>query len=438
MSFFNTFLFKALTVLCCLLTAELALSADAIPGEEYCDRPVRSIVFSGNKKTKPQVLLREIKQQVDAACSIDEIVDSIQNIMDLGLFNSVIADLALINEQLQLRFSVKEKLYFLVIPRISRTSDAELRGGVQLRFDNFLGRLHELRITSESRKENDGDGPGGFVHRLNYNIPRFLGSNHGLGFNVGTDRRALNLQRDGVMFGTAQAQTQTVGFQFSRWVNQSKGVQGLRYFFGFRYRTRQLDVTSGEAGPYVGGDDMAVIIGFENKQIRQDQYRRRGTVVGAQLTSASESTGSDFSYNRADLYAVGYFPLPNGIRNVNVQARIGLSNGAAFGESSYALGGGQLLRGMQPATISGELMALFNVEYLHANFNYPQLRWVLFGDVGNVVDGDENIFLNVRARAGVGMRYKLLALSNTDLRLDVAYDPRRERLQAFFSSNLTF
>jgi len=437
-SFFNQFPFKALTALCCLLLAELALSADAIPGEEYCDRPIHSIIFAGNKKTKPQVLLREIKQQVGETCSIDEIVDSIQNIMDLGLFNSVVADMALINDDLQLQFSVKEKLYFLIIPRISRTADAEIRGGVQLRFDNFLGRLHELRITSESRKENDGEGPGGYVHRLNYNIPRFLGSNHGLGFDVGTDRRALNLEREGLLFGTAQSETQTLGMQFSRWVNQSKGVQGLRYFFGFRYRTRQLDIKSGEAGPYVGGDDMALIMGFENKQIRQDLYRRRGTLVGARLTSASESTGSDFTYTRADIYAAGYYALPNGIRNINVQGRLGLSNGAAFGESSYSLGGGQLLRGMKPGTISGELMALVNAEYLHASFNYPQLRWVIFGDVGNVVDSNENLLLNVRARVGLGMRFKLLALSNTDLRLDVAYDPRRERVQAYFSSNLTF
>lgn len=112
------------------------MSADAIDGEEYCDRPVVSIVFAGNRVTKPQVLIRETDQRIDTACSIDQIIDSIQGIMDLGLFKSVVADLSLVDDQLQLRFTVEEKLYFLLVPRISRTSDGELRGGAQIRFDN--------------------------------------------------------------------------------------------------------------------------------------------------------------------------------------------------------------------------------------------------------------------------------------------------------------
>jgi len=107
-----------------------AVSADAIPGESLCDRPVDSIVFSGNSVTRPQVLLREIIQQIDTSCSLDQIVDSIQGIMDLGLFKSVYANLSLTDEGLQLQFTVKEKHYFIIVPRISRTSDA-LRNAVK-------------------------------------------------------------------------------------------------------------------------------------------------------------------------------------------------------------------------------------------------------------------------------------------------------------------
>ncbi len=418
--------------------AGVAVSADAIPGEEYCDRTIDSIVFSGNKVTRRQVLLREIDQQINTPCSIDQIVDSTQGIMDLGLFKSVYAELALKDDGLQLQFTVKEKLYFLLLPRVSRTSDAEIRGGAQLRFDNFQGRMHEMRITSERRKENDGEGPGGYVHRLGYNVPRFFGSDYGFGFDLGSDRRQINLAVDGTELGQAQSQTQTIRLQFSRWLNQSRGVQGRRYFFGVQFATRKLDMLSGRPGPYRGGDDLSLTVGLEDKQVHQDAFRRRGTVVGASLTAANLSAGSDFEYTRADAYAKAYIPLANGIRNLNVQARLGISDGAAFGENSYGIGGGEKLRGLQPGSRSGDLMALVNVEYLHALFDHPQFRMAVFTDIGDVYKNRSVNLSKMQVRSGVGIRLKLLNFSNTDVRVDVAWDSDRERLQTYVSSNLTF
>lgn len=429
---------KVVPLCVCIFWAGAATSADAIPGEELCNRNIGSIVFAGNKVTKPQVLLREIDQQVNTACSIDLIVDSTQSIMDLGLFSTVLADLSMVDEQLQLQFTVKEKLYFLAIPRISRTSDAELRAGMQLRFDNFLGRLHQLRVTSESRKEDDGEGPGGFVHSIDYNIPRFFGSDYGLSFELATDRRKVDLALNGTEFGSAQSETQTLGLVANRWAKQSRGVQGMRYFFGFRFRNRTLDILSGDSGPYSGGTDVVAIIGAERRELHQDIFRRRGTVLGGSLSVANAGTGSDFDYTRADIYAAAYLPLSRGIRNINVRGRLGISDGAAFGESSYSIGGGELLRGMQTGQSSGDVMTLVNLEYLQAWFDYPQWRWVLFGDVGNVYKRDEVNLLKLRARGGVGLRLKLLSLSNTDLRVDVAWDAQRERAQTYVSSNLTF
>jgi len=414
------------------------MAADAIPGEEFCDRPIDTIIFAGNRVTKPQVLIREVDQQIGEACSIDLIVDSTQSIMDLGLFSFVLSDLSLVDDKLQLRFTVKEKLYFLVIPRLSRTSDAELRAGVQLRFDNFLGRLHEVRITSEVREEDDGAGPGGFVHRLSYNIPRFFGSNYGVAFELGTDRRKLDLERNGVQFGTGQSETDTFGVLATRFASKSRGVQGFRSFFGFRFRQRNFDVLTGEAGPYRGGTDFKAIVGLESRQIRQDLFRRRGSIYGGSISFANDVVGSDFNYTRLDLYGAAFLPLRRGIRNINVQARIGISDGSAFGESSYSIGGGDLMRGLPSGEVSGDILGLVNIEYLQALFNYPQWRWVLFSDVGNVYERDDIDLLDIRVRGGFGVRWKLLRLSNTDLRVDVAYDADDRRFRAFISSDLTF
>jgi len=248
----------------------------------------------------------------------------------------------------------------------------------------------------------------------------------------------LNLAVDGVELGHAQSETRTIGLQYSRWMKQSRGVQGGRYFFGARFSVRKLKLLSGLAGPYRDGRDISLTIGMENKQVHQDQFRRRGTVIGASLTAANSVVNSEFEYTRADVYAKAYIPLSKGIRNLNVHARLGISDGAAFGERSYSIGGGEKLRGLQPSSRSGDLMALVNIEYLHAWFEHPQVRMVAFTDIGDVYKASKIKLTRLRARTGLGIRWKLQNLSNTDLRVDVAWDSSRERLQTYFSSNLTF
>jgi len=278
-----------------------AVSADAIPGEELCNQAIQEIRFAGNRKTKPQYLARELTLREGDDCSIDEIIDSTQNIMDLGLFRSARAYLHEYERALILMFVVEEKYSFFAIPRLSRTSDAELRAGVQLRWDNFRGRLHQLRITSEIRQEDDGNGPGGFVHRMQYDVPRFLGSNHGLSFGLMGQRRQRDLEQNGFNYGRALTEKRQLDVVLSRWVNNSGSVKGLRYFFGFRLDDRELELQSGSLGPFTEGSDITLVVGAETRSVRQDLYRRRGSVTGATLRMASAGTGSDFSYTRADI-----------------------------------------------------------------------------------------------------------------------------------------
>ncbi len=414
-----------------------ALAADAVPGEDYCDRLVSSITFFGNEITKPQVLLRELAVRSGEPCSIDDIIDSIQSIMDLGLFKSVRAELHLQEELLELQFFVVEKHYFLAIPRLSRTSDGELRVGAQLRWDNFAGRLHQLKLTSERRQEDDGKGRSGFVHEIEYAVPRFFGSDFGLDFGIGTARKQVALVQDHIEYGEAVRDAQYVEFRLSRWINQSTGIQGLRYFAGLRVEHRTLVLQEGGAGPFSGGEDVSLVIGAENRLSHVDTYRRRGIVYGATLRFALDAIGSDFGYYRSEAHVAWYHPLSE-LRNLNVQARLGWSNGAPFGERSFALGGGEVLRGLEPGSAAGDVLAVLNVEYLSGFFSHPTWRWVIFADIGNVYPYHK-IELNQQIiRGGVGLRWKLESLTNTDLRVDIAWDADQKRIQSYFSTHLTF
>ena len=415
-----------------------ATAADAIPGEEYCNREIDNIRFVGNDVTKAAVLIREVPQKLGAQCSFDDIIDGIQNIQDLGLFKSVRAELELVDALLELRYIVDEKIFILPLPRLSRTSDGELRVGVQIRWENFLGRLHRLKLTSEKRQEDNGRGRSGFVHSARYTVPRFLGSDFGLFLNVAAERRNVELEQNEVTFGEAERQSFVFETQIARWLNQSKGVRGLRYHAGFRVIDREYDVTSGEAGPFTDGTDLSFVFGVENQLVRRDTYRRRGKSYGFAFRFADEQLASSFSYKRLDMWGIWYLPLVDPQKNLNVQLRLGLSDGAPFGDHSFSIGGGDVLRGVDKGRDSGDILMLLNVEYLSGFFSYPAWRWVVFLDAGNVFETNDVDLLDQNLRGGLGLRYKLRSLANTDLRIDLAWDPDRNSVRPFFASRLTF
>lgn len=421
-----------------VLGYSISYAADPIPGEQWCDRPVDLISFSGNRVTRSQVMQRELVQQLNDQCSLDDVIDGIQNIMDLGLFRSVRAELRQNDDQLELVYVVKEKIFFLPIPRLSRTSDGELRVGAQLRWDNFLGRLHQLKITSEKRQEDDGKGRSGYVHKLNYSVPRFFGSPYGFGFNIAGERRNTQLAQDGVVFGEALRQSERFELRLARWANQSTGVSGLSYFIGLGFEQRNYDIKSGETGPFSEGEDLVLVAGAEIQRVHQETYRRTGHHYSAVFRMADKFLGSDFRYSRVDLRMLWYLPLARPQTNLNVQLRLGWSNLAPFGHRTYLIGGGELIRGMESGHRTGNILTLLNLEYLSGFFTYPAWRWVAFADIGNVYQNNEVDLFKQSIRAGLGLRWKLQALTNTDIRMDVAWDPDQQKLTPYISTSVTY
>lgn len=458
-------------LLAALAVAGRAGAADAVPGERWCgvpdgDGPAREVArieFVGNDVTRAAVLERELHQRVGETCSLDAVIDGIQGLFDLGLFRAVRAELVLedgasrptvppaidvpppasprnarATGELVLRYVVREKIFFLAVPRISRTSDGELRTGLQLRWDNFAGRLHELRITAERRREDDGRGRAGHVRVLDYRVPRFLGSAWGASLELAVEDRAVGLVRESRSFGEARRESRRIGFGVARWLGGSDGVRGWRADVGVGVEARDLALESGTLGPFTDGFDASLSAGLARDAIHRDRFRRRGHEFEASVRVAGDWTGSDFAHHRLDVRWARYVPLDGGIRNLNVQARLGLADGAPFGEAPYAIGGGELLRGVAPGRDVGELLALVNVEYLDAFFTRPHWRRVLFVDVGNVHPKDRVRPLAQNVRVGAGLRYKLEALTRTDLRLDVAWDPDEDRVATYVATSLTF
>ncbi|MFT6639391.1 MAG: outer membrane protein assembly factor BamA [Gammaproteobacteria bacterium] len=427
-----------LLTLSLFIAASTTHAADAIRGEQWCDRIVDSVSFEGNRITQAQVIRRELHQLPGELCSLDYIIDGIQSAQDLGLFKSVRAELRLNDGWLELVYIVSEKIFFLPIPRFSRTSDGELRVGAQLRWDNFLGRLHQLKLTYEKRQEDEGQGRAGYVHSVDYTVPRFFGSRFGMGVSLDRVRRNSELAQDGVVYGEVLRESQRAELRLARWAKDTTGVQGFSYFLGLGIEDRFYDIRSGTTGPFQGGQNANVLAGFDVQRVHHDSFNRRGYEYGVTLRFADSSIGADFRYARLDSHLRWFRPLARAQTSVNVQLRLGLSSKAPFGERSYAIGGGEVIRGMRTGYATGDILTLANVEYLAGFFSYPALRWVAFSDIGNVFLKDDVKLYRQIIRGGLGLRWKLEELSNTDLRLDVAWDPKRSKLTPYISTSLTF
>lgn len=435
----ESFAAPCLILLACLCgTSGSAQAADAIPGEQWCDRELHEIRFVGNKVTRAQVIERELVQKAGQACSLDDIIDGLQNIMDLGLFKTTRAELNLVDGQLTLSYIVAEKIFFLPLPRLSRTSDGEVRMGGQLRWDNFLGRLHQLKLTSEKRQEDEGRGRAGFVHSIDYNVPRFFGSRYGMSIDATVERRNAELSRDGVVYGETLRKSRRASLRLTRWANDSLGISGLSYFGGAGFEMRDYEMRTGGKGPFSDGHNLALAAGFAVQRVHQEAYRRRGHYFGGSMAVADKVLGADFRYVRLDAEGRWYLPLTRPQTNLNIWARLSWSDSAPFGERSYQIGGGELLRGMQSGAHTGNILTLLNVEYLSGFFAYPEWRWLVFMDAGNVYLQDDVDLFRQHVRGGIGLRRKVEALTNADLRLDLAWDPDEGKVKPYLSTSLTF
>jgi outer membrane protein assembly factor BamA len=130
-------------LLACLLSGA-APDAAAAP-------PVVEIRFEGNRHTRPVTMQRELLLREGDPADQGLIERSRQAIQDLGLFRSVEVLQESVPEGVRLVFTVVEKWYVLVYPRLTANSDGQNSYGAELRWNNLWGLNHSLRVLGRSR-----------------------------------------------------------------------------------------------------------------------------------------------------------------------------------------------------------------------------------------------------------------------------------------------
>ena len=239
----------------------LMLSCFSVDAATY----INKILFEGNEKTTNEVMRREIFIAEGDALDGQKILDSVQAIMDLGLFRSV--DYYLQEDvvsdssgkgQIDVVFVVKEKYYLIVIPRL-KTEDNRVNLGVQLRMDNIGGLNHQLRFLLLNRGKKSGVRE--MKKQLTYVDAYVADSDYTFSLSV-TDNNNVTVNS---LTEDENVIDQALSVGVSKYLDRRRGSRGYFIGLGVNYQSREFEgVSSGLLLDETDATSLSVDFGYED------------------------------------------------------------------------------------------------------------------------------------------------------------------------------
>jgi len=397
------------------------------------------IAFVGNDRTVESTLLQELDFGSGSVVDDTQIEVGRQSIMDLGLFKSVESEISEDASGRVLTYTVDEKHYWFVLPRLSRNGDGDIGYGANIRLHNLRGRNQTLIFGVKQTDISGSDLDSEQQVRLRYKNPRLFGSRFQLSTDILFEQGEIEEQRDSLE-GLYERDLTSLRFGVSRWLSAGRASRGWRFGSDLLLRDFDHEFTSGDDGLYFDATLLSLSSILEHVDVRDRLFSRSGTHFGYQLHVASESFGSDAGFSRNLLFYRKFIPIGgDSHRNLNFQLRFGYANRTVFGQPAYELGGSDTLRGYERDSIDGNAFILANVEFLTPIFGRDSLRGVLFGDVGNAYEDVHSIELSdLRTAVGVGLRWRIKSLVDTEIRIDYARGLNDGISKVYASTKATF
>ncbi len=382
---------------------------------------IKTIRFVGNDVTQESILRQEMFVKEGDAVDYVKIEESVQAIMDLGLFRKVHYYLGedyvtgSTDPAAELVVVVKEKYYMLVIPRL-RYEDNQLRMGVHLNWDNVNGLDHSMRLLFERKGKLEGVTE--YHQQFRYSYPNVAGSKYSLSFSF-NDQNSVEENVDGVLQNQLD---QSFGIGLFKWLNREKRKRGMYASLGTGYILRSYEDIQTQV--ILDETDAVTLSGeYGYKNVHEYLYNRGGKHFGYRLTISDEMFGSTSEYFNHYLFYRSYYRFDSRPDdNLNVQTLLGHSTDDILDDRAYTLDYRNDLRGYERSSFQGNTMLLVNVEYLRPSEPHPLLRYVYFIDVGNTFDQFSDLGHGpLKVGVGFGLRWKIPAFVRIDLRLDVGY-----------------
>ncbi|WP_455385812.1 BamA/TamA family outer membrane protein, partial [Acidihalobacter prosperus] len=342
---------------------------------------IAAIRFAGNEVTRESVLRQQLTIRVGEPLDPAAVETSRQAIMNLGLFTKVTDSVEQTPKGAVVTFTVHEKLYTWLLPRLGRNTDGDISLGGELRFDNLNGLDQRLKFIVEQK---DIAGGGTELRKaVEFSAPRLLGTPYGLGLSLNETKRKETLY-SGVEQGEYDRRNRSLALSLSRWLNRDGPNSGWHGDAGLSVSRQRYFYQSGTPGLAQNSQDVSVSLGagYTRVNLRRYDYRD-GLEYGGGASVGGPQIGADNYHFSLSGYLRRYLPMATPNTNLNYQLRAGYSNHAAAAGDGFSLGGADSLRGYERGSVTGDVYLLANVEYLRPLFGRERLRGVVFTDLGN-------------------------------------------------------
>ena len=392
-----------------------------------------NIIITGNDVTQEKYILRWAGLAEGQQVTQNELEAARQRIQNTGLFKRVAmtSQPSLDSQTTELTIELEEKIYTLVIPRLGRNGDGDVKSGIRLQMENLNGANQRLRLTVETEDEVNGDQSD--VFRISYNLPLF-NNPYELGWSVKTSEESTS--RDD--FDNIEYQ-QFFSMEVSRDYLLPDYERDLEVTVALALEDRSLE----QAFPQnIEAPDEGYFnrlgITLEYDRVDKHQYRRSGHIYELSYAQGFDWLGSDYFSKLLTLEMRGYRPM-NRWDNINYRLELGNAWDSPFDYPRFGLGGSSTLRGLESFDERGDSRFFSNIEYVFGFARFPTFRTSVFIDAGNVYDDFNSIVLtDLRYTLGVGMRWKLQSFVKTDLFLDYGYDIDTEESKLYGGTSLAF
>ena len=398
--------------------------------------PIERIRFEGNTTTREIILREELLFKEGDFFSTEKMLRSRQSIKNLGLFKIVWARAERSDEGVIVTFTMTEKWYILPIPTLSRNTDGDITYGIDVTWDNIFGLNQSAEL--EIEQEDQADGETQQSGSLDYFIPKIPGTVLGLAMGIKRERTLTVSEDDnGNALGEYYDYIDRFNISTSRWLRRIAPSQGWFAGVGITWSRNYQIAASG--APLLEEDlrvvDFSTSLGFT--AVNDHEYYRSGQEFGGSVGFGRDALGSTEDYSNVVAYWRIYQPIHVPVwSNVNIQLRAGLNHGQS---DVFELGGGSTMRGiLDDNKAIGDTYALANVNWLIPIPRYPAFRWNIFTDIGNAWDRDDIDLTDWKFTVGVGARWKIRALVNTSLRLDIGYSPETREYKAYAGTDFMF
>ncbi len=407
---------------CVLSLTSLACAGVALAQERW---QVDAIRIVGNKVTKPEVIERELAVAVGDTLTPELLVDSRQSVQNLGLFRDVRIELeptdAGPGNTVTMVVHVREKRYFLPIPRIDTSSDLDYTYGAQLLWSNVWGLNHRFSAYFEQTEyKDDRNRDSSTSARITYSAPHLAGSDYGSRLlidqteQVTIDRRDPN-QDDPRTFDETFHRVELLG---TRDLRRNRPRQGWTLGTGLYWQNQS---TKGPQAPPSDGSATALVGIASYDDMAFNYYSSTGRRFDARMEVAFDGIASRYGYERLQFDYRDYRQLgqtPH--QTVHLIVGGGSVTGGPRSRNNFSLGGSSRLRGYDSDAIEGDTYWHVAGEYLRP-IRWDWLRLLAVAEIGSArrnVFGEHN--KELYASVGLGVRARISWFVDIDIELGIA------------------